>query len=130
MILGAASLFPAHSDGHYFWYVAIGLAMVVVLVVASLMVLLLSYVRDIDNSVANLLDLAGQIASQTSYIPQLAATTACHAAVKANYPLTYEKMTHILEELRATAYSTVCPHGRPVMLRLTRREIEKNFDRI
>ena len=61
---------------------------------------------------------------------RIAATTACHAAVKANYPLTYEKMTHILDELRATAYSTVCPHGRPVMLRLTRREIEKNFERI
>ena len=63
-------------------------------------------------------------------LQRIAATTACHAAVKANYPLTYEKMTHILEELRATAYSTVCPHGRPVMLRLTKREIEKNFDRI
>jgi DNA mismatch repair protein MutL len=63
-------------------------------------------------------------------VQRIAATTACHAAVKANYPLSYEKMTHILEELRATAYSTVCPHGRPVMLRLTRREIEKNFDRI
>jgi DNA mismatch repair protein MutL len=63
-------------------------------------------------------------------LQRIAATTACHAAVKANYPLTFEKMTHILEELRATAYSTVCPHGRPVMLRLTRREIEKNFDRI
>jgi DNA mismatch repair protein MutL len=61
---------------------------------------------------------------------RIAATMACHAAVKANYPLTYEKMTHILDELRATAYSTVCPHGRPVMLRLTRREIEKNFGRI
>jgi DNA mismatch repair protein MutL len=61
---------------------------------------------------------------------RIAATTACHAAVKANYPLTYEKMTHILDELRATAYSTVCPHGRPVMLRLTRREIERNFERI
>jgi DNA mismatch repair protein MutL len=61
---------------------------------------------------------------------RIAATTACHAAVKANDPLTYEKMAHILEELRATAYSTVCPHGRPVMLRLTRREIEKNFERI
>jgi DNA mismatch repair protein MutL len=61
---------------------------------------------------------------------RIAATTACHAAVKANYPLTHGKMLHILEELRRTAYSTVCPHGRPVMLRLTRREIEKNFQRI
>ena len=63
-------------------------------------------------------------------LQRIAATTACHAAVKANYPLTYEKMTHILDELRATAYSTICPHGRPVMLRLTRREVEKNFERI
>ncbi len=61
---------------------------------------------------------------------RIAATTACHAAVKANYPLTHEKMRHILEELRQTAYSTVCPHGRPVMLRLSRREVEKNFQRI
>ena len=61
---------------------------------------------------------------------RLAATMSCHAAVKANYPLTHEKMAHILEELRQTAYSTVCPHGRPVMLRLTRREVEKNFQRI
>ena len=63
-------------------------------------------------------------------LQRIAATTACHAAVKANDPLTYEKMAHILEELRRTAYSTVCPHGRPVMLRLTRREVEKNFERI
>ncbi|MDR1990032.1 MAG: DNA mismatch repair endonuclease MutL, partial [Acidobacteriaceae bacterium] len=63
-------------------------------------------------------------------LQRIAATTACHAAVKANAPLNFEKMTHILDELRATAHSTICPHGRPVMLRLTRREIEKNFDRI
>jgi DNA mismatch repair protein MutL len=63
-------------------------------------------------------------------LQRIAATTACHAAVKANDPLSFEKMMHILEELRATAYSTICPHGRPVMLRLTRREIEKNFERI
>jgi DNA mismatch repair protein MutL len=61
---------------------------------------------------------------------RIAATTACHAAVKANDRLTMEKMVHILDELRQTAYSTVCPHGRPVMLRLTRREIERNFRRI
>jgi DNA mismatch repair protein MutL len=63
-------------------------------------------------------------------LKRIAATMACHAAVKANYPLNAEKMRHILDELRATAYSTVCPHGRPVMLRLTRREVEKNFERI
>jgi DNA mismatch repair protein MutL len=61
---------------------------------------------------------------------RIAATMACHAAVKANYPLTMEKMRFILEELRQTAYSSVCPHGRPVVLRMSRREIERNFQRI
>ncbi len=60
---------------------------------------------------------------------RIAATMACHAAVKAHAPLTFEKMQHILNDLRRTAYSTVCPHGRPVLLRITRREIERNFQR-
>jgi DNA mismatch repair protein MutL len=60
---------------------------------------------------------------------RIAATMSCHAAVKANDPLTLEKMQFLLTELRRTAYSTVCPHGRPVLLRLTRREIERNFQR-
>ena len=91
---------------------------------------------DAEDSVGALLALADDLegldrgAQVQEALQRIAATTACHAAVKANYPLSYEKMTHILDELRATAYSTVCPHGRPVMLRLTRREIEKNFDRI
>ncbi len=61
---------------------------------------------------------------------RMAATMACHAAVKANDPLTREKMQYLLDELRRTAHSSVCPHGRPVVLRLTRREIEKNFERV
>ena len=60
---------------------------------------------------------------------RIAATTACHAAVKANDPLTPDKMRHILDELGRTAYSTVCPHGRPVLLRLGRRAIERSFQR-
>lgn len=63
-------------------------------------------------------------------LKQMAATMACHAAVKANDLLTPEKMRYILDELHRTAYSTVCPHGRPVVLRLTRREVERNFQRI
>jgi DNA mismatch repair protein MutL len=61
---------------------------------------------------------------------KMAATMACHAAVKANDPLTREKMQYLLDELRRTAHSSVCPHGRPVVLRLTRREIERNFERV
>jgi DNA mismatch repair protein MutL len=76
------------------------------------------------------LERLGRTASLDEAIKRVAATMACHAAVKANDPLTAEKMAHILEELRRTAYSTICPHGRPVMLRLTRREVEKNFQRI
>lgn len=76
------------------------------------------------------LDRLGGRAPVEEHLRQIAATMACHAAVKAHDPLTHEKMLHILEELRATAYSTVCPHGRPVMLRLSRREVEKNFQRI
>jgi DNA mismatch repair protein MutL len=69
-------------------------------------------------------------ASVHDTLRRMAATMACHAAVKANDPLTREKMQYLLDELRRTAHSSVCPHGRPVVLRLTRREIEKNFDRI
>ncbi len=83
---------------------------------------LLALAEDLDG-----LDRGAQVQEA---LQRIAATTACHAAVKANYPLSYDKMMHILDELRATAYSTVCPHGRPVMLRLTRREIERNFERI
>ena len=72
----------------------------------------------------------GGAAPVGEHLRNMAATMACHAAVKANDPLTHEKMVHILEELRQTAYSTVCPHGRPVMLRISRREVEKNFQRI
>jgi DNA mismatch repair protein MutL len=76
------------------------------------------------------LETSGNTATIDEAIKKIAATMACHAAVKANDPLTQEKMAHILDELRRTSYSTICPHGRPVMLRLTRREVEKNFQRI
>jgi len=69
-------------------------------------------------------------ASVHDALRRLAATMACHAAVKAGDQLTREKMQYLLDELRRTAHSSVCPHGRPVVLRLTRREIERNFERI
>ena len=71
----------------------------------------------------------GNTATVDEAIKKIAATMACHAAVKANDPLTPEKMAHILDELRRTSYSTICPHGRPVILRLTMKDIERGFHR-
>jgi DNA mismatch repair protein MutL len=76
------------------------------------------------------IETTGNTATVDEALKKIAATMACHAAVKANDPLTPEKMAHILDELHRTSYSTICPHGRPVMLRLSRREVEKNFQRI
>ena len=84
----------------------------------------------IDRTLAEDLEGLDQGSRVEDALRKIAATMACHAAVKANYPLTLEKMRYILEELRRTAYSSVCPHGRPVVLRITRREVEKNFQRI
>ena len=81
-------------------------------------------------AVANDLDGLTPGAGLAEALARLAATMACHAAVKANDPLTREKMQYLLDELRRTSHSSVCPHGRPVVLRLTRREIERNFERI
>ena len=81
-------------------------------------------------AVAADLDGLSPSAGMDASLRQIAATMACHAAVKANDPLTPQKMQYLLDELRRTAHSSVCPHGRPVVLRLTRREIERNFERI
>ena len=88
-----------------------------------------------DESRTALLELAQDLdqldhgAAVADAVKRIAATMACHAAVKANYPLTHEKMLHILDGVRRTAYSTVCPHGRPVMFRMTRQELERWFER-
>ena len=61
---------------------------------------------------------------------QIAATTACHAAIKVNMPLDQTKMEWLLTELAKTEAPMSCPHGRPVVLRYSLREIERAFKRI
>ena len=64
----------AAIDTHALWQITLGMGAVVLVVVIILMMLLLSLVKDIQASVANLLETAGIIASQTANIPKLAAT--------------------------------------------------------
>jgi DNA mismatch repair protein MutL len=59
----------------------------------------------------------------------IAATLACKAAVKINMKLTTEKMQWLIDKLLLTSSPTTCPHGRPVILRLSMKDIERGFHR-
>jgi DNA mismatch repair protein MutL len=61
---------------------------------------------------------------------RIAASIACHAAIKINTPLTADKMEWLLRELAKTECPFSCPHGRPVVLRYSVRDIQKAFKRI
>jgi DNA mismatch repair protein MutL len=61
---------------------------------------------------------------------KIAASTACHAAIKINMPLDQTKMEWLLGALAKTDCPMSCPHGRPVVLRYSVKEIEKAFHRI
>lgn len=60
---------------------------------------------------------------------KLLATMACKTAVKAGQPLSFEKMSYLVEELFKTSNSSLCPHGRPVMVKIERKEIERGLKR-
>jgi DNA mismatch repair protein MutL len=61
---------------------------------------------------------------------RIAASIACHAAIKVNMPLEQNKMEWLLAELAKTQHPMTCPHGRPVVLRYSMQEIQKAFKRI
>ncbi len=61
---------------------------------------------------------------------RIAASIACHAAIKVNMPLDQAKMEWLLAELAKTTHPMTCPHGRPVVLRYSVKDIQKAFKRI
>jgi len=68
--------------------------------------------------------------SMDSLQAKIAASTSCHAAIKVNMPLDLKKMEWLLGELAKTEAPMSCPHGRPIVLRYSVREIERAFKRI
>jgi DNA mismatch repair protein MutL len=61
---------------------------------------------------------------------RIAASIACHAAIKVNMPLEPAKIDWLLAELGKTEHPTSCPHGRPIALRYSHKEIQRAFQRI
>lgn len=61
---------------------------------------------------------------------KLLATLACKTAIKANEVLPQEKMDYLVEELFKTSNPSLCPHGRPVIIKVDKNQIEKGLKRI
>jgi DNA mismatch repair protein MutL len=61
---------------------------------------------------------------------RIAASIACHAAIKVNMPLEPRKIEWLLEELGKTEHPTSCPHGRPIALRYSHKDIQRAFQRL
>ena len=60
---------------------------------------------------------------------EAAARAACHNAIRAHEFLSLSAAENLIRELKACRQGTLCPHGRPTMITITQRELEKRFQR-
>ena len=88
---------------------------------------------DLERAIFEILEIAEnelRTASIADVRRGIAASIACRAAIKINTPLDQRKMEWMLRTLAATDYPMACPHGRPVALQYSTRDILKSFHRI
>jgi len=88
---------------------------------------------DPERLVRELLGEAGKVRTAATGVAELrrrlVTSASCQAAIKVNYPLAHEGMQRLLDDLFLTENPTTCPHGRPILFRLTLEEIERAFRR-
>lgn len=66
---------------------------------------------------------------KTDQQEMLAASFACRASIKAGDPLSEREMLSLIEQLFSTSMPYVCPHGRPVVIRIDLAELDRRFGR-
>jgi DNA mismatch repair protein MutL len=89
-----------------------------------------SEARNMLSELLDTVDAENKGSARETLRDEIAASLACHAAIKVNMPLAPEKMRWLIDRLLQTSSPTTCPHGRPVILRLKTRDILKGFHRI
>ena len=89
-----------------------------------------SEARNMLSELLDTVDAEKKSSARETLRDEIAASLACHAAIKVNMPLAPEKMRWLIDRLLETSSPTTCPHGRPIILRLNRRDILKGFHRI
>ncbi|MFT4113491.1 DNA mismatch repair endonuclease MutL [Silvibacterium sp.] len=89
--------------------------------------------KKLERMLAEVLEQAGerdQRENLDAMRTRIAASIACHAAIKVNMPLDIQRMEWLLAELAKTEHPTSCPHGRPIALRYSWKDIQRAFQRI
>ena len=89
--------------------------------------------RELERMLMEVLEQAGNPAQSENLgtmRTRIAASIACHSAIKVNMPLDARRMEWLLAELARTEHPTSCPHGRPIALRYSWKDIQKAFQRI
>src|SRR5439155_5000179 len=81
-------------------------------------------------SLIDVLRAAGQEVNTLRLGEQTIAKTVCRHAVKANDPLAGRELENLVEDLRRCAMPYTCPHGRPTLIEMNFRELEKKFGRV
>ncbi len=74
-------------------------------------------------------DIAGVGFKRTGLKEQIATSYACHAAINAGEPLSTREMRWLIERLFTTTMPYVCPHGRPIVVKIDMDEFDERFGR-
>lgn len=85
--------------------------------------------RNLFSEILDVVDDEKRGGARATLRDEVAASLACKAAIKINMKLTPEKMQWLIDGLLRTTSPTTCPHGRPVILRLSMKDIERGFHR-
>lgn len=87
--------------------------------------------RDYEQILQDLIDelTSGEIPTTGELLIDLLATVACKAAIKAGDVLSSEEMQQLLDDLLSLENPTLCPHGQPIIIALTKSELDKRFER-
>nr|MBA2380460.1 hypothetical protein [Blastocatellia bacterium] len=88
-----------------------------------------SEARNLFGEILDAVEISSRKGAKSALRDDIAASLACKAAIKINMKLTPEKMQWLIDRLVITSSPTTCPHGRPVLLRLTMKDIERGFHR-
>lgn len=86
--------------------------------------------QDIVGAVEALLDRGENVGPEELLNEERLHTVACKAAVKGNNALTAEEILQLLQDLAVTDQPGTCPHGRPLVVEISKNDIEKKFKRI